>query len=183
MNFVYIFIGVILIKFLINLTRYIENSKLERIWISFYSDKNINAKTYTKQIQKHFKDAGITDSFQPITLPTGFGILANTKISIFDNIFSNVQSVIPLIKTMFLESRGVYRSRMFDSFKISYWIKLIVFLPKNIILYLGLNSDTIFTKLFQVIFWVVDSILIVIYQDEIAIFVKNIIDYILQLFK
>lgn len=184
MIYVYIFIGIVTVKFLYNLMQYLNNFRLYKIWKSYFEKKsNNNAITYTKDIENHLKQANVKDTAIPILEPLGLGQIATATTTAFDNIFAYDKRPFSYINHAFLEARGVYRSRMIDSFKISYWIKLIVFLPKNIISYLGLNADTIFTKIFQIIFWVIDSILIVVYQDKITIFVKNTIDYVVQLFK
>ncbi len=181
MKYLYVFIGLIIIKFIYNLLQYINNFRLYKIWLSFFDkSSNINAVTYTAEIKSHLLNANIKDSKQPISIRTGYNMIANTKYSMIDNIFTNNEDVFTWYQFAFLEARGVYRSRMKDSFKLSYWIKLIIFLPKNIIQYLGLNAETIFTKIFQLIYWIIDSVLIVYYRDELLLSFQKIFD---QLFK
>lgn len=180
MKYIYIFIGIIVLKFIINLVNYINGFRLERIWFSFFAKKNVNAITYTKQIQNHFKNAGLKSNYQPCSIPVGYGQIANTTISTFDNIFSNSQSTSLFVETYFLEARGVYRKRMLDSFNPLYWMDCIINLPKHLIEYLGLDTETIFTKLFQIIYWLIDSVLLVYYHEPIFNFIK---DFISKLFK
>lgn len=180
MKYIYIFIGIIILKFLINLINYINNFRYERIWSTFFTEANVNSKTYAKQIQNHFKNANIKDSNRAITIPTGYGQLATQKFTSFNNIFLNDVDNMALIQNAFLESRGVYKKRMIDSFNPFYWIDLIIKLPKHFIEYLGLDTETIFTKIFQIIYWLIDSVLLVYYRENIFNFFQNFIS---ELFK
>ncbi len=181
MIFIKIFLVIIILKFIYNLFHFINNFRLYKIWKSFYSQKqNINAITYTNEIKTHLVKAGIKDSMTPISIPTGHNMIANTSISMMNNIFTNTEVNINYFQFAFLEARGVYRSRMLESFKPSYWASLVIFLPKNIIQYLGLDANTIFTKIFQLIYWLIDSILIAYYQEDIILFFQELI---IKLFK
>jgi hypothetical protein len=51
----------------------------------------------------------------------------------------------------FLESKGVFKDRLKKSFSIFYWIKTIIFFPKNTLLYLGVGVDSIVIKFAQVV--------------------------------
>lgn len=187
MNYIYIFISVVLLKFLYNLINYLENFRLYKIWTNYF-DKLIkkkkcsNAITYTRNIEEHFKLANISNASIPFSIPIGYGQVATSEATMFENIFANDKRVIPYINNAFLEARGFFKKRMLESFNPMYWLKLIIYLPKNIIKYLGLNTDTIFTKIFQIIFWIADTLLFVIYQDEISIFIKNIINELFSFF-
>lgn len=172
----YVFLAIFLYKLLSNIISYFNNSRLYKIWKSFFLNDNNHAVTYTSQIVSNFKKAGIKNSTHPITIPTGHNYVANTKYSYFDNIFMKSPQTLPIISEFFLQAQGIYRKRIFESFNPLYWIELIIFLPKNIIAYFGLNTDSIFTKIFQLIFWIIDSIIIVYYRDEIAFYIQNLIN-------
>ncbi len=187
MKYIFIVITVIGSKFLYNLFKLIENKKLHKIWSNYFknidNDKDYdNAITYTIDIQNHFKQANIKDASIPISQGIGFGQVAVSHTTAFTNLFVNDKRCYQRINDAFLEAKGVYRSRMKESFKISYWIKLIIFLPKNIISYLGLNTETIFTKIFQVMFWLIDSIIFVIYKDNILSFFQNLFEQLFSFF-
>ncbi len=170
----YIFSIMFFYKLISNIIFFFNNERLLQIWLSFFAKDNSNAFSYKQQIIDNFKRANIKDTSQPITVPTGYFQVVNTTYSTFDNIFLNDKRTASLTRDFFLEAKGVYRKRIFESFNPLYWINLIIFLPKNIIAFLGLNSDTIFTKISQLIFWFIDSVLIVKYQDKILEFIKTI---------
>lgn len=180
MKYIYVFICLIILKFILNLLHYLESFRLEKIWYSYFAKNNVNAITYTKHIQNLFKNAGLKDNNQPFTMPTGYNQIVNTTCSIYDNIFSKLGNITVLVQRYFLEARGIYRKRMFDSFNPLYWLDLIINLPKNFFEYLGLDTETIFTKIFQLIYWIVNSVLLVYYREQILKFIQN---YFTGLFK
>lgn len=176
MYFIYIFGLIWLFRLFTNIGYYLYNKRLYNIWCSFFIKNNESAYTYNRNIINHFKNAGIKDVISPISVPTGFGMITTTKSSLFDNLFFKSESTISQAKECFLEAKGVYRTRVIECFNPFYWINLILFLPKNTIQYLGLNSDSILAKLSQFIYWIINSILVVAYQEEISSFVKKIIE-------
>lgn len=175
MYFIYIFLFVWTFKIINNIINYFNAIRLYKIWWSCFSKDNENAVSYKQNIIKLFKNAGLKDNYEPISVPTGYGMVTTTKTSLFDNIFYDSKKNAGQVKQYFLEAKGVYRSRIFESFNPIYWIKCCIFLPKMIIEYLGLNSDTIFTKISQIIFWLIDSILIVKFKDQILGFIETLI--------
>lgn len=172
MKYIYIFVTIVIMRFLYYLFKYLNNDKLYKIWKQYFYDlinkkPNSKAITYTKAIENNFKSAKIKNSLIPIAQPIGYWQIATSQAKSFDNIFVNDKRVMPYINEAFLQTAGVFREKMFESFNPFYWIKLIIFLPKNIISYLGLNVETIFTKLFQLIYWFIDTFLIFYYRDDI----------------
>lgn len=174
MYYIYIFSGIWLFKFLNNTIHFVNNWRLNKIWQSYFKNSNKNALSYKPTIIKNFKDANLIDTKIPITIPTGYFMVANTKYSVFENMYVYDEQIIYHIKQYFNSAKGIYRSRIVECFNPFYWIRCIVFLPKTIIQFLGLNVETIFTKILQIIFWIIDSVLLVVYQQEITNFIKNL---------
>ena len=58
---------------------------------------------------------------------------------------------------MFAESKGAYKSKILETFNPLYWIELIIWLPKQFTLFLGLNKELKAVKtiniLLQTIYW------------------------------
>lgn len=185
MKYIYIFIVIIFLKFLINLLQFLKNPKLHKIWKRYFenlANKKIdnNAITYTEEIVKNFKTANIHDISIPMVEPVGYGQIATSQISAFTNIFANDKTCFTYINDAFLMAHGVYRKRMLDSFNPFFWLDFIIKLPKYIIEYLGLDSQTVFTKIFQLIYWIIDSFLLVCYREPILNYLQ---DFISKLFK
>ena len=58
---------------------------------------------------------------------------------------------------MFAESKGAYKAKLLETFNPLYWIELIIWLPKQLTLFLGLNNELKAVKtiniLLQTIYW------------------------------
>ena len=63
-------------------------------------------------------------------------------------------------------AKGIFKSRIFEAFSPLYWINCILFLPRNILTYLGLDADGIMSKILQLLYWITTP-LIVAFRDSI----------------
>ena len=82
------------------------------------------------------------------------------------------------IQNYILQAAGEYKHRAWRCFNPVYWIKCVLFLPKNIIKYFGGDSESLFAKIINGIYWLI-GILVQLYPTEI----KNIIDGFFNFFK
>ncbi len=134
---------------------------------------------HRQHVIKLWKRAGIADVCIPMAQKMGYGQLASMKVSIFTN-FPSLQTVQygPALN-MFSEAKGVYRSRIFESFNPLYWIDLIIFLPKNVLLYLGMDDEKapfkILNVFFQALWWVVCTV-VILFHDEVKDLALKIIN-------
>ena len=180
MIYIYAFLAIILFKTLLNIFRYFNNEYLYKKWLEYFEkllkeEECAEYISYTHAIQQNFKNANVSEPCVPEMEPMGWGYAARVTIKAFDNIFTNNKRNVQYVNNAFLEAKGIYRTRIFEAFNPWYWIKLVLFLPKNIISYLGLETNNIYTRIFQLLFWIIDSILVVVFKDEIATFIKGIL--------
>ncbi len=54
---------------------------------------------------------------------------------------------------MLHEAIGTYRARIFETFLPMYWIELLLYLPREILRYLGLPPESLATKTLQLFYW------------------------------
>lgn len=174
MKYIYLVLLFAIIRFIYYLLNVFYGFYLQKLWKSYHKINNTYALSYNENIVNYFQKAHIKPHTFSFMERLGYGYVHPASANYYDNIFFPNEEIFGWVNESFTIARGYYKNRMFESFNPMYWIRLIIFLPKNIISYLGLNTDTIFTKIFQIIFWIIDSIIIVVYQDEITTFIKNL---------
>lgn len=160
MNFLAFFIILVIYKSLSNLLKYLRVKKLYKEYYAWLAeqDKEDTFTTHRNEILQLFKNAGVKDSYIPMTQPMGYGQIAQFSASVFNNLTHKNKHIAASVDEKFLEVIGIYRKRCIDSFNIFYWIDLIIWLPKSVINYLGLSSENIFTKTTQLLWWLITPI-------------------------
>lgn len=139
-----------LLKFSFNFQNYIRTKKLHSSFLDFIHGQNSNIQSHSQEVLELFKKAHIPDKRIPASERVG--------AQIFSAVVS-VQSMFPSTRAdfaaeticMFESAEGVFRKNLIDSFNPLYWIELLVFLPKNLLVYIGLNSDQTLFRLCNVL--------------------------------
>lgn len=172
-----LFLSTIAYKLLSNFVRLKQLQRYEKEFIDFLSDKSYRIDEHKLQTIDLFKKAGVKDSQTPISQPVGYGQVANFNASVFQN-FPMAQKVIagPALE-MFKNAIGIYKTRMFEAINPLYWIDLIIFLPKNLLAYIGLDSEATAFKLWNVfltfIWWAICTV-VTLFQPEIKDFITKV---------
>lgn len=106
-------------------------------------------------------------------------MLLTDKISVIDNIGSNRKDIVNITLGMFKSSIGYYRTTAFNSFNPMYWIDLIIFLPKHILLYFEVTKNKnifkIFNILLSIIWWGFNLIILLIGKEKL---INSILEFI-----
>lgn len=153
---------------------YKEIAKLKEEYISWIQDTNLpkpsNAvfsRLYHKmtgnkeQSMKHFDGNSamiVTRNVDAIgSFPTTDHQIKRQNITIMDNMES------------------YYFDNLNEIKKISYWIKFIIFIPSEISSYLGIKTESIFSKIMIFLYWLIPII--------IGVFNSDIRDYFMDIFK
>lgn len=126
-------------------------------WVSYFNKNNINYIKYNYQLEKYFLDTPSCECYSDL----------------FDKDNVNV------IKIEFIKSHGYYKHKFFQNFNPFYWINFVLFLPQNIIYYLGFKRKSKSIKLLNIIWWIF-SIIFAIYQNEITTFIKELIKSLIE---
>lgn len=169
-NIIFMFVFLLAYKFLKNLFNLYKVKKIEKYFYTIYTD-NPNPLVYeTKsEIINLFKNAGVKDAFIPVTQPVGYGKLAAFNASTFE-CYPNAFNIFAASQTqMFSNAIGVYKKRMYETFNPLYWIETLIFLPKTLFQYLGFNTETIFLKIINLLYWLF-AFLLGLFQDDIKSF-------------
>ncbi|TRZ77356.1 hypothetical protein D4R87_02865 [bacterium] len=154
---------IIYIVLVIILTKVIYNIR-NLFWIKRYLSKyesylSNNKEWYIQEnrqnIVKLFEKANLKDAHISSIEPAGYGLVRTGQYSLFNNPTLLREETVKLVYRYFKESQEVFKNRVMESFSIFYWIELLVYLPKEILKYFGLNVDSLIIKFFQIIWWFV----------------------------
>lgn len=161
-----VFISCFAYKLLANVSNFLRTRHYKELYLqSLTKNSSVDILEYKSAILQLFRTAGVEDSLISYANPTGYGMLATGTASAFQNIASNRQDVVVAIYRGFSEAHGTFKRRIFETFSPLYWVNCVVFLPKSLFCYLGIKSDSIFIKIFQLLYWLAAPALILIRQD------------------
>jgi hypothetical protein len=102
--------------------------------------------------------ANVEDCFLPHVEPIGYGQIQTGSISVFKNLAMLRVDVCGVVGQYLIEAQGVFKSRMLNSFNPIFWLEFVIFLPKNLLSYLGFKSEGTFVKLLQIAWWCIAAI-------------------------
>lgn len=155
MNFYKIIFICFLLKVIYNFLCWLYGFFLRYKWIRYFNNNDKNMIQYTYQIKNYL----------------------NKYSSCPDEIFklSNQKDMC----TSFLETHGCCRYEFLQNFNPFYWINLIIFLPQNIIRYLGFKTSKKSIKIINFIYWILTP-LFTIYNDEITTYIKETIKLLIE---
>lgn len=172
MRLLVIFIIIWLYRLLSNVY-YLKRSKfLSDQYSSFWVENKIGTKEYKSEIIQLFKKANIKEQFVGHVQPLGLGQMQTGNASVFENMFINNKNIVAVVIGDFDTSIGVYKQRIRENFNPFFWIETILYLPKNIFTYLGLNGESAITKIGQIIYWLLCGFY-AIYSEQINKIIQN----------
>ena len=182
MKYLYIFLSIIGLHATYNLTNFLRYPLIKKHMLNNYSNvtsKKDDALSHRTQILNYIKNAGVKDKFIPVVQPVGYGHVATSTVSVFNNLMNTRKDIAVNVSDCLLEAKGNYWLKFINSFNPFYWIKIIVFIPKHLFSYLGLKEESNIIKIFQLIYWVlavVCTFLISVFPDEIKAFIFSILN-------
>ncbi len=175
-NILYFFIIILIIKFVINFSRYWRCKNYLAKYEEYFKNPDWKFVQNSVQIVELLKNAGIEDSVVTAVEPIGFGKIQSSHPSVFDNLTTIREDVVGLVLLKFHKAIGVYRSRMLETINPIYWVELAIFLPKHILSYLGVSPESTLIKIIQVVYWLVATIvgfIIGLFRTEIETLIKT----------
>lgn len=173
----WIFITIFLYKLISNIINYFTANYYINKHLDFLAKGDSQFSTYQRSIKTLVERADITATYVPMAQPMGYGYLSTGKINCLDNVSSRLEDVAVALHHAMLKAKGAYRSRILECFSPRYWIELILFFPKHLIQYLGLNSNAISTKILQLLWWALTPIAL-LFRDQLTLWITDIINQI-----
>lgn len=183
MKLLIVFVFLVVIHAIYNLINFLRYSHIENLLIGNYTTDvklNTKAKIHKNEILNYIKNAGVEDTHIGVAEPIGYGKVASSTVSIFSNILSTRADIAYSVRESLLEAKGNYWSRFINSINPFYWLKIILYIPKSIFSYLGLNTDSILIKIFQLIYWligIVCTFIITVFPEETKNFIMSFIHF------
>lgn len=145
-------------------------------WL-FYGDKYVELFERKRIFEKILSKADVSDKYLPVTQPTGYGQLASFQSSIIAQFPSDLEAYAPITLKMLLEAKGIFKERILETFNPIYWIELAIFLPKHVLMYLGIKPDNFIIKLVQLTWFLLAgaySLLLALYPDAFRTLIERL---------
>lgn len=149
-----------------NISAFIRVNHYRDKYLEYLKNPESGFREYTSAVVRLFNQADVPDILVPFVQPLGYGQVLQANTTLFANVDSRDEKVIANMQRCFQEARGVFKMRIFQCFSPLFWIECLIFLPRNLLGYLGLSNDSIVSKLSQVLYWFLVPLL-AIFRDEL----------------
>ncbi len=153
--------------------------KLEKDWFD-YLKKNADKDLYRSLLERKsrlinlFKEAKVQQAVLPRVQPVGYGLVYPDQIDVLENFTFKNKKISEAFYVKLCEVVGYYKSRRNENINPLFWIKVIVFLPKLMIRFLGFESFKTLTNLIQMIYWIIGIAGALFSREEIRSFIRNL---------
>lgn len=178
MDLLFLLLIAIAYKFFRNLSYYLRVKTLHGYFIEFTEHKRTNMNMYRQEVISLFKKANVKDVITPVSEPIGYGQIMNASVSVF-SMFPSLRPVfLSEALNMFEDAEGAFRKNMIDSIDPLYWIDFIIFLPKELLAYLGLKPEATTYKLCNVLLtsaWWISGTFIIFFKPQIKQYLIELI--------
>lgn len=157
-------------KFISNAYYLWQTKKLHKEYLEWVLSGNNNVELYKRKFL--FKDlinkADIKELLVPIVQNLGTGRIMEAQIPVSSQFPTKIESFYNPTRKVLLEAEGIFESRMQETFNPLYWVRLVMFLPKEATTYLGIKPEHMIVKIFQLIWFIAVgsySLLLALYPD------------------
>lgn len=178
MKILVIFLFIVAVKFLLNLYNFTRIKTLNKYHLDWLAGERDDFMLHRQEVLNLFQKAHIKNLYTPATQRIGYGKIASMDIDVFTMFPSRLEIIACPANDMFKEAEGVFRKNLFDSVNPIYWIDFILFLPKNLLLYLGLDSEKAAFKLCNILLtliWWISGALLAFFRPDLYQFVSHLL--------
>ena len=161
-------------RLITNISALVRINYYDKKYTLYLSHSEIDFGQYTAALVQLFKQAGMKDRQIPFVQPMGYGQILQGHTSLFSNMNNLREDVVSNMLKCFAEAKGTFKHRIFENFSPIFWINQILFLPRTVLEYLGVSGESIFTKIFQLLYWIITPLL-VIFRDNLCQYVLTLI--------
>lgn len=171
-RFLIFFLLIFVYKLISNIINLIKIKYYKFLYDDFIENNSDDIFQHRNHVVELFKKANIPNLSYPITQYTGCNMVSNGHTSLFTAFPTKDVRFVAPTKNAFQNAIGIFRGRIFECFNPKYWIDCVLFLPKNLLIYLNVSAESIFIKIVQVIYWFI-GILFTLLSTEIANYIKS----------
>lgn len=170
MYYLFAFLSIVGYKILLNFIALCKIKKFHSIYVNYIEkikkpewteirEKILQNKTDIIQI---LAKCGLKDFGVFTTTPTGYGHVEHKQVSILQNLQYvgqiNEVNIPSTIDLYLIQAKGILKKRIIEALNPLYWINTLIFLPQNIITYLGFSQDNkkteAITRVINIIYWI-----------------------------
>ena len=177
MNYLYLIIfliGAMIIRFILFYSNYLylkkvinkQNKLLDGVADNATDKEKRAAEKATEWITEHQIElksivlkTGIKDQTQTYMKPLGLGYAREKGISALDNLAFLNSEIMESSREIIKRAQGYYKIHAFKSFSPIFWIEFFVFLPKEIMKYIGVTEEekksSVVIRIFQILYWII----------------------------
>jgi hypothetical protein len=101
-NLLYIFLGIVLLRFIVNLSKLVRSRIFLNQYLNWLNEQNFKMFEHKSQVIKLLKGAGVQDSVRPVIQPAGDGGVAKGEVSVFDNFPDGREDFVAIMRRKFL---------------------------------------------------------------------------------
>lgn len=162
-------------KLALNITRILFVRKFQDDYLEWLNNPSAGSSLVSRvpKLKSLVKDADITEVYVPHVQHMGYGQAASFKANLLDAIPTSQVDHLSLIISILNKTLGVFQQRIFDTINPLYWITSVLFLPKSIMQYLGVNPDSVITKLLQLVWWLIAPTAL-IFREQTHLFIRSL---------
>ena len=145
-------------------------------WLS--GDKKTKILQDRTNLKRLIEQADIDEAYIPTSQLLGYGQVANYNINVLENFPSNRRDLVVITTRLINDALGVYKQRIINVFNPLWWIKSIIFLPRVLTNYIGINVDSLSVKIIQVLWWMIGvavTIFKTVYPEYFNAFVDKLL--------
>ena len=139
---------------------YVRTIYYEKKYMEYLTDKGEVFTLYAAPVKKLFKQAHIPAPMIPFSEPIGYRQIMTASASVFDNMANKRQDTVCHMRSSFIQAKGYFQMSLLECFSPLHWVQLLFFLPSKLCEYLGISSDKIAIKVFQLVYWALTPLIL-----------------------
>lgn len=173
---IYIFLLVASLKIALNAARHFRCRRYINFYLQHITEDTWELTEHKPRIIELIKGAGVPDNYVPHVQPIGFGQFISSKVSVMRNLSNSRQDISNAALAMLFEAKGTYRTRTLETLNPLYWVELVINLPRIMLEYVGVSSESIVVRSLQVVWWIfgsVSSFLYALYRPDVEQLVRD----------
>lgn len=118
------------------------------------------------EIVRLFEQANLAPKNISVVERMGYGYIKAGHVRAWDHLTNIRLDIVDSNQKSFHEAIGYFRARRNETFNPAYWIEFLVFWPRNLLAYLGLDKDSLLVKILQILVLLAEFIIGVILTNE-----------------
>mgnify|MGYP000859111453 FL=1 len=122
-------------------------------WLGSAPANNIHLRQKRSLLKQLLTHANVSDAQVPIVEPMEMNHVMSSNVSALDNFPAKHKRISSVHITLINDALGVYKERMWNSFNPLWWVSVLVFFPRSLCVYLGVEAGNLAVKIVQVLWW------------------------------